>query len=111
MRVYPNARVIDAPATSAQQLDTVEKQQNATADATGFLMREVEIRDEKIADMKRLIESLEADKTDLRMERDRLLKVIEEQSVSVKLLTEGDKGGEKGKEKPGKHRWLFGQRT
>src|SRR5512133_1536981 len=68
----------------------LETQQNATADATmAVLLREAEMREEKIEDMKRRIEALEADKTDLRSERDCLLKVIDEQSASVKLLTAG----------------------
>lgn len=106
LRVYPEARVIDAPATPPQQMPPVEKQQNATADATGLLMREVEIRDERIQEMKHRIDLLEADKADLRNERDRLIKVIEEQSTSVKLLTAGDKADEK----TGKRSWFFGRR-
>jgi excisionase family DNA binding protein len=108
LRVYPEATVIDTPATSAQQMHTVETQQNATADATmAVLLREAEMREEKIEDMKRRIEALEADKTDLRAERDRLLKVIEEQSASVKLLTEGDRK----KAKPGRRFFIFGRRS
>lgn len=56
--------------------------------------------------MTQRISSLEADKTDLRNERDRLLKLIEEQSTSVKLLT----AGEAPKEKSGTRSWLFGRR-
>jgi vacuolar-type H+-ATPase subunit I/STV1 len=106
LRVYPDAKVIDGPATVAPPLPPVEKLQTATGEATRGLLREVEIRDEKIDDMKRRIEALEADKSDLRSERDRLLKVIEEQSSSVKLLTEGVKA----KEKTGRRFWLFGRR-
>lgn len=106
LRVYPDAKVIDGPATVAPPLPPVEKLQTATGEATRGLLREVEIRNEKIDDMKRRIEALEADKSDLRSERDRLLKVIEEQSSSVKLLTEGVKA----KEKTGRRFWLFGRR-
>ena len=108
LRVYPDATVIDNPATSVQQMHKVETQQSATADATmAVLLREAEMREEKIEDMKRRIEALEADKTDLRSERDRLLKVIEEQSVSVKLLTAGDQT----KAKTGRRFLFFGRRS
>ena len=108
LRVYPDATVIDNPTTSVQQMHTVETQQNATADATmAVLLREAEMREEKIEDMKRRIEALEADKTDLRSERDRLLKVIEEQSASVKLLTAGDQT----KAKTGRRFLFFGRRS
>ena len=104
LRVYPDATVIDNPATSMQQVHTVETQQNATM---AVLLREAEMRNEKIEDMKRQIEALEADKTDLRSERDRLLKVIEEQSASVKLLTAGDQT----KAKTGRRFLFFGRRS
>jgi hypothetical protein len=107
LRVYPDATVIDNPTTSMQPMHTVETQQNATADETmAVLLREAEMRT-KNEDMKRQIEALEADKTDLRAERDRLLKVIEEQSTSVKLLTEGDRK----KEKAGRRFVFFGRRS
>ena len=108
LRVYPDASVIDNRTTGMQQMRTVETQQNATADATmAVLLREAEMREEKIEDMKRRIEALEADKTDLRSERDRLLKVIEEQSASVKLLTAGDQT----KAKTGRRFLFFGRRS
>jgi hypothetical protein len=43
---------------------------------------------ERLAFMQQRIDALEADKTDLRAERDRLLSVIETQAQQVKLLTD-----------------------
>ena len=43
---------------------------------------------ERLAFMQQQIDALEADKTDLRAERDRLLSVIETQAQQVKLLTD-----------------------
>jgi hypothetical protein len=43
---------------------------------------------ERLAFMQQRIDALEADKTDLRAERDRLLSVIETQAQQVKLLSD-----------------------
>jgi hypothetical protein len=43
---------------------------------------------ERLAFMQQRMDALEADKTDLRAERDRLLSVIETQAQQVKLLTD-----------------------
>lgn len=56
---------------------------------------------ERLAFMQQRIDALEADKTDLRAERDRLLSVIETQAQQVKLLTD---------QRPGRQRkwWPWG---
>ena len=59
-------------------------------DASGELRNDTQATEwrERLAFMQQRIDALEADKTDLRSERDRLLSVIETQAQQVKLLTD-----------------------
>ncbi len=76
-RVYGSLR---SPQPSDALHEDAE-QPDAPINETNALHREVEL-------LREHLRSLERDKDDLRSERDRLLKVIEEQSASVKLLTD-----------------------
>lgn len=76
-RVYGSLR--SPQPTDALHEDAV--QPDVSANETSALHREIEL-------MREHLRSLERDKDDLRTERDRLLGVIEEQSASVKLLTD-----------------------
>jgi hypothetical protein len=69
-------------------LPNVSVQQSETPHQNSLLQRELELLRERLDDKDRVIEDLRHDRNDLRNERDRLLKVIEEQASSVRLLTD-----------------------
>jgi excisionase family DNA binding protein len=76
-RAFPDMKPLE-------QLQSVPMEPRATelvSDGTSVLQAELEAARQRIA-------SLEADKDDLRGERDRLLKVIEEQAGTMRLLTD-----------------------
>ena len=94
-RVYP-------PVSKEPASETVSKEAEETAGiplGNSLLQQEIQFLHEKLADLERMsdeqrrqfsdqIEDLRHDRDDLRGERDRLLKVIEEQAGSMKLLTD-----------------------
>jgi hypothetical protein len=55
---------------------------------TEGLRREIELLRERVTDKDNVIDDLRRDRDDMRGERDRLLKVIEEQAGSFRLLTD-----------------------
>jgi excisionase family DNA binding protein len=75
-RVFP----LQPPATSHP---VTEK-----PDATGPSVAEKPDETALVAELRRQVERLEADKADLRQERDRLLSLVERQSDQVRLLTD-----------------------
>lgn len=84
-----------------ETLQSVSHEQADTPKNDGFLnvlQREIELLREKV-------EGLETDKEDLKGERDRLLKLVEEQAVNIRLLTD-----QRTPERPkGFWRWLVGK--
>lgn len=90
------------PPVSGNGSDTASKMPEETmgnANGNSLLEREIQFLRERLADIERLseterrllsnqIEDLRRDREDMRGERDRLLKVIEDQAGSVRLLTD-----------------------
>jgi hypothetical protein len=80
-RVYGSLRSPQPADALHEDAEQPDSQPSASTFETSMLQREVALLREQLR-------SLESDKEDLRGERDRLLKVIEEQSASVRLLTD-----------------------
>ena len=72
-RVYP-------PASSSNGSEQRQEERSATPNETNGLQREVVV-------LRELIEEIKGERDNLREERERLLKVIEEQAGTVKQLT------------------------
>ncbi|MEI6133155.1 MAG: hypothetical protein WCQ41_10090 [Bacillota bacterium] len=72
-RVYP-------PASSSNGYEQRQEERSATPNETNGLQREVVV-------LRELIEEIKGERDNLREERERLLKVIEEQAGTVKQLT------------------------
>jgi len=90
-RVYKKKRSIETIQTvSDEQSDTAKNDSSLNT-----LQREIELLREKV-------EGLETDKDDLKDERDRLLKLVEDQAVNIRLLAD-----QRAPERPkGFWRWL-----
>ena len=84
------------PPVSGNGSDGVSSEREETPKETSALQREIELLRERMADKDTQIE-------DLRGERDRLLKVIEEQAGTMKLIT--DQRDRAAREKPKRRSW------
>ena len=94
-RVYPP---VQSP-TGSEEHQSNDTQPLKMDDETGGLRAEIQVLRERLANVERMgevekaalmerIEELKADRADLKTERDKLLRVIEDQAGSVKLLTD-----------------------
>jgi predicted site-specific integrase-resolvase len=80
-RVFP-------PKSAGNGFTNDNLEQTVTRVETEGLRREIDLLRERLTDKDRVIEDLRHDRDHARDERDRLLKVIEEQAGSVRLLTD-----------------------
>jgi hypothetical protein len=113
-RVYPPVSKEMASETSSKG----PKETIGNPDGNSLLAQELQFLREKLADLERTgdeqrrqlsdqIEDLRRDREDMRTERDRLLKVIEEQAGSMKLLTDQRQQAEVESQR---RRWSFFRR-
>jgi hypothetical protein len=118
-RVYPPvAGELASEAGSGKPEATI-----GNGSGNSLLRQEVQFLREKLADLERLrederrdlaerVEDMRRDRDDLRGERDRLLKVIEEQAGSVRLLTDERPKAEAAPTLAGRGFWSrFGRRS